>query len=382
MLFSLLVLPYLISRIGITQYGVIVFALAFVAYFKTIVNFSFDVTAVRSISSNQENTNEINRIVSEVLRTRILLLLCTFVPGMIIIYLVPDFNEHLSIFLIVFSTLIGYALYPEWFFIGVEKMEYIAVMMISLKILHVISIFIFISEPSDSWIYAIILSAEQFFLALTGLITMYFKFHIKQTAVPLSKIRKLLKSNISLFLNQLLPNLFNNTATLLLGFFHGATATGTFGIIRKLTRPGKNFLTIVTSVFFPAINRDKENTAKYRTTQWILTVAIIIIICAFAPFLPEIFEGITSSIVIPLFILTSGILGLTLYDIYGHNFFLVKHEDRLVLKNTFIFSILGFIAAFPAIYYGSIIGATAIVAGTQIAIGTRLFILSNKEIKR
>lgn len=380
MVFSLLVLPYLIGKIGLDQYGIIVFALAFVAYFKTIVNFSFDVTAVRSISSNQDNLNEVNRIVSEVLRTKFVLLLCTIAPGVLIIYLVPDFNEHLNIFLIIFSTLIGYALYPEWFFIGIEKMEYIALMMISLKVLHVVSIFVFIEKPTDSFIYAIILSAEQLFLAFIGLFMMRRKFHVKQTHVSLLRIKSLLTKNKALFLNQLLPNLFNNTTTILLGFFHGETVTGTFGIIRKLTRPGKSLLNIVTSVFFPAINRDKDNTVRFRSIQWSLTLAIVVIIAACAPFITILFEGVSSDIVLPLIILTSGIIGLTLYDIYGQNFYLVKHEDRLVLRNTFIFSISGFIMAFPVIYYGSLLGATVIVAGTQIAIGTRLFFLSRKEL--
>ena len=78
-------------------------------------------------------------------------------------------------------------------------------------------------------------------------------------------------------------------------------------------------------------------------------------------------------------ILASGIIGLTLYDIYGDNYFLVKHEDQLVLKNTFIFSILGFIAAFPVIYFGGLLGAVSIVAGTQIAIGSRLFVIYKRN---
>ena len=379
MLFSLLILPYLINQIGIAQYGVIVFALAFVAYFKTLVNFSFNITAVRSISTQQKDLKQVNIIVNEIINTKLFLLLFSTILGLTVILVVPNFNAHLSIFLIIFSTLIGYALYPEWFFIGTERMEYIALLMISFKILHVISVFLFINNPTDSYVYAIILSAEQLLLAITGLILMYRKFKMRWITIPFSKIRNQLRANSALFMNQLLPNLFNNTATLLLGLFHGPAITGTFGIIRKFTNPGKNVLKIVSRVFFPAINRNPENASTFRSVQWKITFVVMITIGAIAPFLSIIFKGIDESIAIPLMILASGIIGLTLYDIYGDNYFLVKHEDQLVLKNTFIFSILGFIAAFPVIYFGGLLGAVSIVAGTQIAIGSRLFVIYKRN---
>jgi len=375
MLFSLLVLPYLINQIGIEQYGIIIFALAFVAYFNTLVNFSFNITAVRAISTQQEDLNKVNNIVNEVINTKLFLLLFSTLLGLTVILVVPNFNAHLSIFLIIFSTLIGYALYPEWFFIGMERMEYIALLMISFKVLHVISVFLFINKPTDSYVYAIILSAEQLLLAITGLILMHRKFKMRWITIPFSKIRTQLRSNSALFMNQLLPNLFNNTATLLLGFFHGPTDTGLFGIIRKITNPGKSVLKIVSGVFFPAINRDNKNTSTFRSLQWKITFIVIITIGAIAPFLPEIFTGVDDSIIYPLMILASGILGLTMYDIYGLNFYLIKHKDKLVLKNTFFFSILGFIASFPAIHFGGLLGAVSIVAGTQIAIGSRLLFL-------
>ena len=380
LLFPLLILPYLINTIGIDKYGIIIFALSFVAYFNTFVDFSFNVTAVRSISSQAQSQDIVNTVVSEVLHTKLFLLLVSIVMGSGIIFFVPTFNTEISIFLIVFSSLIGYSLSPEWFFIGREKMEYIAVLMISFKALHAGSIFLFISSPGDSWIYAVILSTEQFLLAITGLLIMRWKFKVRIQRFQFSKVKAHLRKNKALFINQLLPNLYNNTTTLLLGFFAGPGITGTYGVLRKITNLGESVLRIISRVFFPAINRDISNTESFRRLQWALTFIVVLSIAIAAPFVHYLFEGFEHTVTLPLIILGFGIFGLTLYDIYGYNFFLVNHQDKLVLKNTLIFSLIGFTIAIPTIYYSGLIGAALVVALTRLAIGGRLFILYKSSI--
>ncbi len=375
-LFPLLVLPYLINTIGIDQYGIIIFALAFVAYFNTFVDFSFAISAVRSVSKNQNNTKKLNEIASQVISTKLLLLAFACLVGSILISSIPVFNEQSTIFFIVFSSLIGYSLSMEWFFNGLEKMEYTALMIIIFKLLHAASIFFFVKNPEDSWIYATIISSEQLLVALTSMYILHKKFHIRWRFSQIASVKRSLTSNSSLFLNQLLPNLYNNTTTLLLGFFGGPVLTGTYGVIRKIVNLGESVLKIVSKVFFPAINRDHNNIKKFQRTQWIITVITIVLLCGLAPFLPYLIEDLNKEVVGPLILMSISLIGLTLYDIYGLNFFLVRNNDRLVMFNTLLFSIGGFILAFPFIYWLGLIGAALIVSITRISIGSRLMILA------
>lgn len=313
---------------------------------------------------------------SEVLNTKIFLLIIASMIGVLLILVIPFFADELPIFLIIFSSLIGYALSPEWFFMGTERMEYIAFLLIGFKGIHTLSIFLFIHSPADSWIYALILSAEKLLVAIAALIIMRVKFNVKWHMTSMNSVRSQLVTNSSLFINQLLPNLYNNSATLILGFFWGAGVTGVFGIIRKIVNLGESLLSITSKVFFPAINRSRENRTALIKTQWTITAGIIILIGLLSPLLPVIFEELDYNATFPLMIMAFGIIGLTLYDIYGLQFFLVEGQDQLVMKNTLLFSILGFLIAFPAIYWSGLIGATWIVAATRIAIGARLMFLS------
>lgn len=376
-LFPIIALPYLISTIGIENYGVIIFALAVVAYLNTFVDFSFAISAVREISKQQ---GDYNKIISKVLSTKALLLFIALIIGGTVISLVPIFKTESLIFMIILSSLIGNALSPDWFFTGTEKMEYTSILSIVFKTLHATSIFLFINSIDDSWIYAVILSSERFLMAITALIIMRLKFNFKFIKTSLTEIKEQLRSNSSLFANQLLPSLYNNTTTLILGFFFGTAITGVFGIIRKITNLAESVLVIISKVFFPAINRNRSNMNAFKKIQWGLTAVLIASISVSSFFLPYIFEEIDQSIVIPLIIMALGLIGLTLYDIYGRNYFLVQHKDQLVLKNTLIFSFLGFIAAFPTIYWTGLIGAVIIIALTRLAIGSRLFLLYKSSI--
>lgn len=74
-----------------------------------------------------------------------------------------------------------------------------------------------------------------------------------------------------------------------------------------------------------------------------------------------------------LLILSLGLIGYTLYDIFGVNYFIIHRKDKLVMKNTLIASIIGFIAAFPLIGYFSIFGAAINLTFARFLMGGGLF---------
>jgi len=372
-LFPLIVVPYLISTIGLEKYGVVIFALSFVAYFNTLIDYSFKVTAVREISKIQDDKKAIDEIVSNVISTKVCFLLISLVLGSALIFITPIFKDEMIVFLLVLSSVIGYALLPNWFFMGVEKMEYIALFTVIFKTLHVLAIFIAVKSFSDYWIYALIITLESGLIALAGLILMRYKFKVKFKFSSFGEIKKQVYKNSGLFLNQFVPNLYNNTTTLLLGFFGGASITGAYGVLRKITNVTESIIGIISNAFFPAINRSSKNAKQFRKIQWITTTSLCIALIAGSTILLDIFKVTGDETFWALIILTLGIIGLTMYEVYGLNYFIINKEDRLVYINTLLFSILGFLLAFPVIYWGGIIGAASIVTFTRIFIGGRLF---------
>jgi PST family polysaccharide transporter len=81
-----------------------------------------------------------------------------------------------------------------------------------------------------------------------------------------------------------------------------------------------------------------------------------------------------------LFVLTIGLAGYVLYNIYGLNYFIVHRQDKLVMKNTIITSIIGFVIAFPLVYFFGIIGTAINLSFSRWMMGGGLYFKYKKSI--
>ena len=74
-----------------------------------------------------------------------------------------------------------------------------------------------------------------------------------------------------------------------------------------------------------------------------------------------------------LAILTIGILGFSFYNIFGLNYFIIQRQDKLVMRNTIFSSLIGFVTAFPFIYYLGITGAAINLSFSRWLMGGGLY---------
>lgn len=59
-------LPYIITTIGATNYGIIIFSQTIVSYFSIVINWGLDVTSVREVSLSRGSLKKMSLIVSTV----------------------------------------------------------------------------------------------------------------------------------------------------------------------------------------------------------------------------------------------------------------------------------------------------------------------------
>src|SRR5690554_6037335 len=81
--------------------------------------------------------------------SKILLLFFSFFLLWLIVTWVPSFNGDYTLYVYSFLTVIGQALFPVWFFQGLEEMRYITIINVVSKLLSVILIFIFVTSQGD-----------------------------------------------------------------------------------------------------------------------------------------------------------------------------------------------------------------------------------------
>jgi PST family polysaccharide transporter len=175
-LLSIVVIPHLLRKIGADGFGVVSLAQVVMIYLSILTEYGFNQTATRDIAIARNSDREnISLIFSSVFISKIIFCICSFVLLLILLFTVPIFYDHMGVYLLGFSFVIGQTLLINWFFMGMEKMQYIAIPSLIGRVVFVILVFIFIKQKSDSSLFLFFMGSGNIIAAL---ISIYFAFRI------------------------------------------------------------------------------------------------------------------------------------------------------------------------------------------------------------
>jgi PST family polysaccharide transporter len=366
-------LPYVLRIIGLEKYGLIALASSLMAYFVTLVDYSFNITATRDVAKHKNSYKQLCLIYSKVLSVKIFFMILSFIAITIIIFLNERFYAEWQIYLLITTQLLSNVLFPQWFFQGMEHMKFIAIIKVSIQLLFAASIFIFIKEETDFLLYVILLVSSKILSGLIGQIILWRKYKMKYHFISYHRFKRTLETNFPIFVNQFFPLLYNNTSTFLLGFFVSNEMVGIYAAIRKIIEISVTMLKTISNVFYPFLNRRHDAFKRYEKLLLTVSVMLIILLIVFHPLI-FLFLNINWDGAFWLHtILSVSILGYVLYDIYGLNYLIVKTYDKAVMQNTIWMSIIGFCIAFPLIYYFGVIGAALTLLITRFLMGLGVF---------
>ena len=368
----LITLPYVLRILGTSNYGIIVLAASVVTYFHSITDYSFQITATRDVSTSRNSNKKLSHIYSRVMTIKSLILCLSLIVLTISVLLYkPFFDERLTFFL-TFPMLIGHVLFPEWFFQGMEKMKFITILNVGFKVFFTIGVFIFINEKSDYWVYPLLLSAGYIGAGICGqyILLKHYKLSFKLISFRITK--STLKSNFAIFVNQFLPNLYNNTTTVLLGILVGTSAVGIYDAVKKIVDLGAKVINILSRTFYPFLNRKRNAFGQYKKLMLSVGIALTVGPLIFSHVVFWYLDINDEDSYLVLAILSSGIFFITLYDIFGINYFIIRRKDRIVMSNTILASLCGFALAFPLIHFFGIIGAAINLTFARFLMGAGL----------
>lgn len=367
-------LPYLIKTLGLEKYGAIVLGLSLVAYFQSLTDYGFNLSATREIAKHRSSREQLSFIYSKTQTSKLYLLLFALSIIIPLIFIVPQFREDLLVYLFICLMLIGQSLFPEWFFRGMEQMGYITILDVIIKGGFTIGVFSLIKSPDDYWLYPFLFGSSYLFVAILSHILVIRKFRLKLYLVKPSKVIKALKLGFPLFINQFMPNFYNNTTTFLIGMLLGKQAAGLFGTIRQITNLLNVLNSVVSTVVFPYLVRRQDKFGVFSKLYLIGFIAISALITLVHK---PIFEWIginNTESSISFYILIVGIVFIATYSIYSTNYLISRGYDQIVMKITFGASIVGLLTSYPLISNFGIIGGAVNVAFAQFLMGGLAFL--------
>lgn len=254
-IFPLITLPYLVRVLGPEKYGLVSFASAFAAYFTILTDYGFNLSATQEISINRNDTNRIAEIFSSVFTLKILFFCLSSLIFFVVIFLVPQFHEHLLLFFVSFFSVLGTALFPLWFYQGIEKMNYILVITVSVRVIITVLIFVFIQNENDFVKLATLNTTAQFVIGLFGLMIVLKKFQINYFIPKVALLKEQLKAGWNLFLSTVWINLYTTSNVFILGLFAPANVVGYFAAADKIRMAFQGILSPMSQSVFPYVNK-------------------------------------------------------------------------------------------------------------------------------
>lgn len=374
-LIPLLMLPYLVRVLGIEKFGLINYALSFSLYFSAVMQYGFFVTAVRAIAKNRESKKSLSAMYSRTMAAVALLITaCAFIYFPII-FAIDRFREHFPLYLYSFLFVAAQALFPLWFFQGVENMRQSAIISITSKIILLGSVLFFIKGPDDYYLVPALNAAAMLGCAVFAIAWIALRYRIAYKTPTFSEIKATYREGSDVFLSQLAPNLYNNSATFLLGWFGGVAAVGVFSAAAKVIDAFNSLGLIVSNACFPYLARNPGLAPKFHRVMLALGIVFFATCFIFSGSIAEILFASEKLEVAPYIRLMSiGVAAYFALLAYHNNGLMLIGRDKEVRKIFVSSSVLFFFMGFILIPFFGGYGAAIMLIGARLSMALAGFL--------
>lgn len=314
----LITLPYLVRVLGPEKFGLTAFAQAFMLYFIFLTDFGFNLSATREISIHRENNKRVSEIFISVFIIKALLFLVSLLIILFLIFFVNKFIEEQLFFFLSFLVVIGWILFPQWFFQGVEKMKFIAIVNFISKFIFTVTVFIFIREVNDYIILPILNFVGVFVSGIISLIIVFKTYKIILKLPPFDIVKQQFKSGLQIFISNVAMNLYTTSNSVILGFLTNNTIVGYYSAAERIFKAFQFLGIPLYQAIFPHFskliseNREKAINQFNILFKYAMLITSIVSMAIFfsSPIIIKIFLGNDYSSSILIFSILS--LGLTI----------------------------------------------------------------------
>ncbi len=257
------ILIYLISTIGIENYGKLSFSQATVYYFQLLCEFGFAFSGTKQIVDYSNDLKKKSEIISSIYTATSYLIGLSSVLLLVLILFVETFQNNQLEILFFFIGSIFFILTPLWYYQGVQRVKQITAVNVLSKFLLAIGVVFLVTIKSDYLYYPITYAFCNFIPFCYANYIMLKKDKITLSLAPLKSIVKQMKYSKDFFVGTLASGAFYSNITLLLGFFTSDTIVGVYSAAEKLIRALATISSPIAQALFPNVSeKSKINIAK------------------------------------------------------------------------------------------------------------------------
>lgn len=248
----LIIFPYLVRNLGSEKYGLVMVAQSVALFLTIIVDFGFNISATREVANLKNDKEKLSQFYWNVFSIKLVLIIITFLLLLGLIICVDKFSVDPLVYLFSFGLVLGQAIFPTWFFQGIEKMQVITIVNVAAKLFFTISLFFVVLSPAD-YQYVPIFNGLGF--VISGLFGFVFSLQYVKFIFPkLSQVKEIIENSSSLFFSNFAVSLYTSSNTLILGFFAGDSMAGVYASMEKLILAIKSLYSPFYQAIFPNLS--------------------------------------------------------------------------------------------------------------------------------
>ena len=272
----LLTMPYLVRILGLEKYGLVIFGQAFAVFFNILVDFGFNLSATREVSIYREDEEILTQIFSSVMTLKFLLIIASFLLLFPIIFAFEKLSNDWQLYYLSFLAVIGKAMFPVWYFQGIEKMKYITIVNAASKLVFTAAILVFIRHESD---YLLVPLLNSFGLLFGGIYSLWIikekflqKFEIQKSTTLL----KYFKDSSQFFLSRISSVGYSNLNVFMAGVLLNPVSVGYYYIADRVVNVSLSLFDPLIQTIYPYLSQKFNYRFLRKLVSYSISVSLLI----------------------------------------------------------------------------------------------------------
>lgn len=283
-LINFITFPYVARVLGVERIGLVNFVDNTVNYFLLFATMGVGLLGVREIAAVKEDKKRRDQVYSSMLALNLLFTLVSLGIYLLCISTIPKLCQYDELFYIGTAKILFTVFLVEWFFTGVENFRYITLRSILIKVLYIISVFLFVRDTSDYRLYFILTVGV---VVLNALINQLYIRKFVRVRWNNIQLFKYLKQNVTLGIYTLMTSMYLTFNVMYLELVSNNTEVGYYTTAFKLYSVILGFFTAFTNVMLPRMSsllangeKDRFQELVNRSFSVMATCCIPLILCS------------------------------------------------------------------------------------------------------
>ncbi len=255
LLVPLLTFPYLARVLGFEGVGILATAAATCAIFGIFIDWGFNLTATRAVSTRRNDLREVSCIFSAVTIAKLGLIALSLIVFAGLWLAMPLVSQHLMVYLFSFTFVACQALVPTWLFQGLERMGSLAIFNAIGKLIAMGLLLLLVNQTDDYVLVPLIYTVVTLATIAVAMYQLRSKFGIRFSRPQKIKVIAMLNDGRSIFTATIAGFVYSQGPVLILNAFTDLATVGRYSIAQKISGAVVSIFQSVSQAYFPHLSR-------------------------------------------------------------------------------------------------------------------------------